>query len=213
MPCTPALEQVKTSRPGSKYIAEYDFKEGVEYTRIDRQKYRSEYLLLKGEHHYLISLDMAKELALLERTEGNQARQQIRELEKEWWDARGKSEHVFASEDEDFTNTHLPSGERFCEERLRLGYTTHDALAQTLNVSRRTIEQYEHYHAKAYKYHELYMFFKIGMDIQYWYFGKRTVSAAERTLIAKWRSASQEHRKAIFDYINKTVQTPNALAE
>ena len=67
-------------------MCEYGFSENVDYSTMDKNVRRADGALMpQTQHDHLMTVDMAKEISMLQRTEkGKQARQYFIQLEKDW---------------------------------------------------------------------------------------------------------------------------------
>lgn len=67
-------------------MCEYGFSENVDYSTMDKNVRRADGALMpQTQHDHLMTVDMAKEISMLQRSEkGKQARQYFLKLEKDW---------------------------------------------------------------------------------------------------------------------------------
>lgn len=140
---------------------------------------------------YFITLDMAKELAMVERNErGRQIRRYFIEVEKRW---RANAELPNDGLAPEPGGQRLPPGQRFAEERRRLGYATKREFAEATGLRLNIITSFEDLNGQTNKLWVVYRLMDAGFDLRYWQTGFRTpyrpVGPEESALLQAWRRA------------------------
>ncbi len=95
------------------------------------------------------------------------------------------------------------SGQRFAEERKRLGFETREKFAAATGLRLNRVSQYEDLNRMSSDTYLFRLLADIGFDFRYWETGAHNafqpVSPAESALLEAWRDADADKRASLLD--------------